>query len=535
MQSFDLNWWRGATLYQIYPRSFADSNGDGIGDLRGATSKLEYVADLGVDGVWLSPFFNSPQRDFGYDVSDHCAIDPMFGTMEDFDAFIAKAHRLGLRVIIDQVWSHTAIEHRWFQESRQSRTNHKSDWYVWADPLPDGSCPTNWQSWMGGGTWTWEPRRGQYYLHNFLPLMPDLNFHCAEVQDAILGIGRFWLERGVDGFRLDTVNYYFHDKALRNNPPKPGDSPASMQRHIYNVCQPENLQFLARIRELLDAYPGSFVVGEIGSDDNIARMIEYTAGTDHLHTAYSFQLLNDRAEPQHFSEAIRPWTSGQGAEAWPSWALSNHDCERVASRWKLDAPSYQIAQFALTLLIALRGTIFLYQGEELGLTQAEIAYEDLRDPLGVTNWPANKGRDGCRTILPWRHDEPLMGFSSTKPWLPIIEAHRQQSVSLQAADGASVLAFAKRAVALRRASPALRHGDFHVVHEDEACLIFRRRHGESTCLAGFNFSPETKRVECLIETSSEPELCVGLVYTQANEITLGPVSAFLLLSTPPSS
>ena len=528
MQFSDPNWWRGATLYQIYPRSFADSNGDGIGDLKGVTSKLDYVAELGVDGIWLSPFFASPQRDFGYDVSDHCVIDPMFGDMRDFDALIAKAHALGLKVIIDQVWSHTAIEHAWFQESRQSRTNPKADWYVWAEPLCDGSCPTNWQSWMGGGTWTWEPRRGQYYLHNFLPQMPDLNFHCQEVRKAILDIGRFWLERGVDGFRLDTVNYYFHDKQLRNNPPKPGESPATMQRHIYNVCQPENLPFLKQIRTLLNEFPGRFVVGEIGSDDNLARMIEYTAGSDHLHTAYSFQLLSNRADPKFFSEAMVPWTKGLGALAWPSWALSNHDCERVASRWELDAPSDQVAQFALALLLALRGTVFLYQGEELGLTQAELRFEDLKDPLGIANWPANKGRDGCRTVLPWLHDQAFMGFSDTKPWLPVIEGHRDQSIDLQSKNRASVLAFAKRAIRLRQSSSALRYGDFKVLHEDGSCLVFSRNYSGETCLAGFNFSGQTQIVPTSKSLIDQPALTVGRVSVGRKEITLGPVSAFLV-------
>ena len=530
--SSDPDWWRGATLYQIYPRSFADSNGDGIGDLRGIISKLDYVAGLGVDGVWLSPFFPSPQRDFGYDVCDHCAVDPMFGTMAEFDALISRAHALGLKVIIDQVWSHTALEHPWFQESRLSRTNPKADWFVWADPLPDGSCPTNWQSWMGGGTWTWEPRRGQYYLHNFLPQMPDLNFHCSEVQEAILAVGRFWLDRGVDGFRLDTVNYYFHDKALRNNPPKLGDTPATMQRHIYNVCQPENLPFLKQIRALLDLYPGAFVVGEIGSDDNLARMIEYTAGTDRLHTAYSFQLLSDRADPQHFHDAMQPWTIGAGAIAWPSWALSNHDCARVVSRWKLDAPTHQLAQFALALLVSLRGTIFLYQGEELGLTQAELAYEDLRDPLGLANWPANKGRDGCRTVLPWSHDEENLGFSTVKPWLPIIEAHRDLSVDIQAKDPVSVLAFARSAISFRQSNPALRLGGFSVLYEDEACLIFSRSLGEASCLAGFNFSGETRTIPGLFKSRKQPDLAVGGVQIAEDEVILGPVSAFLISLNP---
>ncbi|MFD2450376.1 alpha-amylase family glycosyl hydrolase [Ideonella paludis] len=229
-------WWRGAVLYQIYPRSFADSNGDGIGDLAGITQRLPYVASLGVDGLWISPFFPSPQRDFGYDVQDYCAVDPQFGSLADFDALVGRAHDLGLKVVIDQVWSHTALEHPWFEESRQSRDNPKADWYVWADAKPDGSPPTNWQSWMGGGTWTWEPRRQQYYLHNFLPQMPDLNLHHPEVQDAILSVGRFWLARGVDGFRLDTANYYCHDLQLRDNPAQPPSAGAMCRRRSSSTC-----------------------------------------------------------------------------------------------------------------------------------------------------------------------------------------------------------------------------------------------------------------------------------------------------------
>ena len=287
----ETDWWRGATMYQVYPRSFADSNGDGIGDLAGITERLPYIASLGVDGVWISPFFPSPMRDFGYDVSDYCGVDPMFGTLADFDALLARAHALGLKVVIDQVWSHTAMEHHWFEESRQSRDNPKADWYVWADAKADGGPPTNWQSWMGCPTWTWEPRRKQYFLHNFLPQMPDLNLHHPEVQDAILAVGRFWLQRGVDGFRLDTANYSCHDLGLRDTPPQPpdkrGDIPAAMQQHLFNVCQPQTLPFLERVRRLCDGFDARMTVAEIGSQNNLERMVEYTRGQDRLHTAYS--------------------------------------------------------------------------------------------------------------------------------------------------------------------------------------------------------------------------------------------------------
>ena len=274
----DTNWWRGAALYQIYPRSFADANGDGIGDLAGVTAHLDYVATLGVDGIWLSPFFPSPMRDFGYDVSDYRSVDRIFGTLADFDNLLARAHTLGLKVVIDQVWSHTAMEHPWFAESRASRQGPRADWYVWADACADGSPPNNWQSWMGGPAWTWEPRRRQYYLHNFLREMPDLNFHCLAVQDAILDVARFWLERGVDGFRLDTANYYFHSRGLEDNPPQAGETPVQMQRHINNICQPENLPFLERVRHTIDSFADRMLIAEIASANSLERMIEYTRG-----------------------------------------------------------------------------------------------------------------------------------------------------------------------------------------------------------------------------------------------------------------
>ena len=442
-------WWRGAALYQIYPRSFQDSDGDGVGDLAGVLQRLDYVASLGVDGIWLSPFFTSPMLDFGYDVSDYLGVDPAFGTLADFDAVVTKAHALGLRVIIDQVWSHTSAAHPWFRESRESRHNPRSDWYVWADAKPDGAPPNNWQSWMGGSAWRWEPRRRQYHLHNFLPQMPDLNFHCPAVQDAILDVARWWLLRGVDGFRLDAINLCFHDRELRDNPALPaelaGESPVLMQRHQHNANQPEALPFLERVRALLDDFPDRMAVGEIGGADSLPRMIEYTQGNNRLHTAYSFALLGDRGDPAYIAACLAPWQepSTGGAKAWPSWALSNHDSPRVASRWGAggggsfafggakaaphatqSAQSRATPELHLALLAALRGTIFLYQGEELGLPQSEIAFDDLQDPFGKAHWPLNKGRDGCRTPMPWEADAKNAGFTQGKPWLPLDAAQR---------------------------------------------------------------------------------------------------------------
>ncbi len=527
-------WWRGAALYQIYPRSFADSNGDGIGDLRGITERLGHVASLGVDGIWLSPFFSSPMRDFGYDVSDYCGVDPIFGTLADFDALLARAHALGLKLLIDQVWSHTALEHPWFQQSRQSQDNPKADWYVWADARPDGTPPSNWQSWMGCPTWTWEPRRRQYYLHNFLPQMPDLNFHNREVQDAVLDVGRFWLERGVDGFRLDTANYYCHDRSFTDNPPQPpdkrGDSPAAMQQHLYDVCQPETPLFMERVRALLDAYGARMSVAEIGSQNNLERMVEYTRGDDRLHTAYSFLLLGGRPAPRALAAMMAPWQQGAGASAWPSWALSNHDAPRVATRWAQGDPAR--AQQFTVLLACLRGTVFLYQGEELGLPQSDVAFEDLQDPFGKAHWPRDKGRDGCRTPMPWAADAPAAGFSSGRPWLPADPAHRSLAVDRQEADPRSTLHLTRRVLALRRVHPAMRVGSFDTLHADDALLVLRRQHAGDSVLAAFNFgsASATHALQQAPDVTAQP-LALNGARLDGRRLHLPPGAAIVLPET----
>lgn len=485
-------WWRGASLYQIYPRSFADSDGDGVGDLKGIAERLDHVAALGVDGIWISPFFPSPMRDFGYDVTDHCGVDPLFGTLADFDALLARAHSLGLRVVIDQVWSHTASDHPWFLESRSDRANAKSDWYVWADAKADGTPPNNWLSWMGGSAWTWEPRRAQYYLHNFLPQMPDLNFHNAAVREAVLAVGRFWLDRGVDGFRLDTANFYSHDPDLTDNPPKPSGAdapPVFRQRHVHNICRPENLGVLSDVRGLLDSYGDRMAVAEIGSEDNLARMIEYTSGPDRLHTAYSFLLLGDRPTARAVADMMRPWTEGPGRDAWPSWALSNHDAVRVATRWGGGRADARMAQVFLALLATLRGTIFVYQGEELGLPQAVIPPEAIRDPYGLAHWPYSAGRDGCRTPMPWDAAPAGVGFSTGSPWLPVPDTHRPLAVAAQEDDPTSTLSAARRLLAFRKERPSLRLGDWTTLEADDDLLVVLRRHGDDAVLSAINLGP----------------------------------------------
>jgi alpha-glucosidase len=494
-------WWRGGVIYQIYPRSFQDSNGDGIGDLPGITRRLEHVAKLGADGVWLSPFFKSPMKDFGYDISDYRDVDPMFGTLSDFKALVDRAHQLGLKVMVDQVYSHSADQHPWFVESRASRDNPKADWYVWADPKPDGTPPNNWLSIFGGSAWQWDTRRRQYYLHNFLASQPDLNFHNEEVQQAVLDAVKFWLEFGVDGYRLDVVNFYFHDRQLRDNPARgapdgsdpavPATNPYGWQWHRYDKSQPENLAFLQRLRALLDAYPDTTMVGEIGDDDGLARVAEYTGGGDKLHMAYCFDLLGTPHDAPYLHQVFTRFAQVVGS-GWPCWAITNHDIPRVATRWGGANPPAGLLRAAAALQLSLRGSTCIYQGDELGLPEAEIAFEDLQDPYGITMWPEFKGRDGCRTPMPWDGAASDLGFgspgSSVRPWLPLAEAHRGLAVDRQEADAGSLLNHYRRLLAWRRTQPALLHGEMDLLPVHDLVLAYVRRHGTQRVLCAFNLS-----------------------------------------------
>ncbi|MGA7216252.1 MAG: alpha-glucosidase family protein [Terrimicrobiaceae bacterium] len=490
-------WWRGGVIYQVYPRSFADSNRDGIGDLPGITGKLDYIAKLGVECVWISPFFKSPMKDFGYDITDYCAVDPMFGTIEDFERLMQRARELGLRVMIDQVFSHTSDHHPWFKESRSSGDNPKADWFVWADSKPDGSPPNNWLSVFGGSSWQWDTRRCQYYLHNFLASQPDLNFHNEEVQAQILDVAKFWLERGVHGFRLDTANFYFHDKELRDNPPwgdiprtdgtVPLNNPYARQKHIYDKTRPENLGFLKRLRALLDRYPETATVGEIGSDDPFGTIAEYTSGGDKLHMAYLFNLLTTEFSARHIRATVESLEARIG-DGWPCWSFSNHDVTRVLTRWGGVNPPEALARLLMALLLSLRGSMCIYQGDELGLTEADIPFEKLQDPYGMIFWPDFKGRDGCRTPMPWTADEKYAGFSSVEPWLPVPEEHRLRAVDLQEPASDSVLNVCRRFLAWRREHPALRSGDIRFVDTPESTLAFVREDGRERILAAFNLS-----------------------------------------------
>jgi len=492
-------WWRGAVIYQIYPRSFMDSNGDGIGDLPGITAALDHVARLGADAIWISPFFKSPMKDFGYDVSDYRAVDPIFGTLADFDALLARAHALGLKVIIDQVLSHTSSEHAWFAASRASRQGPQADWYVWADPRPDGTPPNNWLSVFGGPAWQWDSRRRQYYLHSFLPEQPDLDFHCPAVQEALLAEVRFWCERGVDGFRFDACNHQFHDALLRDNPPADGgavstvraDNPYAMQLHLHDKSQPENLLFLERLRRLLDEF-GAMALGEVGDENAPPLMARYTERGKRLQMAYSFSLLTGEHSARHLRTQVETLDHALARTGgWGCWAVSNHDVPRVATRWNADGSAdSRRDRLWLALLLSLRGSACVYQGEELGLPEADVPFEWLQDPYGLAFWPEFKGRDGCRTPMPWRADDRHAGFTRGTPWLPVDDAHRPLAIDRQDGDPDSMLSFSRALLHWRRGQPLLRTGNILFRDAPEPLLWFERRLGDSALEAVFNLSAE---------------------------------------------
>jgi len=483
-------WWKGAAIYQIYPRSFVDTNGDGIGDLPGITRRLGYVADLGVDGIWLSPFFTSPMADFGYDVADYCGVDPVFGTLADFDALVERAHALKLKIIIDQVYSHSSDQHAWFQESRTNRNNARADWYVWADAKPDGSPPNNWQSVFGGPAWTWDARRGQYYLHNFLPGQPDLNVHNRAVQDALLVVARFWLDRGVDGFRIDAINFAMHDLQLRNNPPAPEGGKRTrsfdFQQQLYNQSHPYIVKFLERLRAVTDSYGERFTVAEVGGDHALGEMKAFTAGDARLNSAYGFDFLYAaKLTPALVAEIAQNWPEDSG---WPSWAFENHDAPRAISRWVGEEHRDTFARMKMLLLCSLRGSIILYQGEELGLPQVDVPFDRLQDPEAIANWPLTLSRDGARTPMPWTTGAPNLGFSTVEGWLPVGTTHAPLAVDLQQGNNDSVLQFTKACLALRRSRPALRQGSISIAEAGEALLAFDRTLDGEHLRCTFNLS-----------------------------------------------
>ena len=486
-------------IYQVYPRSFFDSNNDGIGDLSGIEQRLEYIKSLGVDAIWISPFFKSPMKDFGYDVADYRAVDPIFGTLDDFGKLMRRAEALGIGVIVDMVVSHTSEEHAWFKDSR-ARRNARDDWYLWADPQPDGTPPNNWVSVFGGTAWRWDAERRQYYYHSFLSSQPDLNMHNPQVQDAVLAEMEYWLDLGVSGFRFDACNHIFQDPLLRNNPPREDSSkalhPYGFQVHVYDQGRPENLAFLERVRTLLDAY-GAYSLAEVGGADPLRLMGQYTA-PGRLHAAYSFALMRPDYGVPYLRDVITTLEQSVRDPGRPCYAMSNHDKARVGSRWQFDRPYFETAKMHMVLLFAMRGDICLYQGEELGLPEADVPFERLQDPFGKSFWPKFKGRDGSRTPMPWNacvHG----GFSTAEPWLPLDARHLEMNVAQQENDADSMLRFTRALIALRKSHPALAQGSIAWTDAPEDVLAFRRRHEghELVCLfnlgnAASSFAPGTE-------------------------------------------
>lgn len=499
------DWWRDAVIYQIYPRSFMDSTGDGTGDLDGITARLDYVAELGADAIWVSPFVQSPMYDFGYDVSDFCAIEPMFGTMDGFRRMLERTHQLGMRLIMDQVWNHTSHLHPWFAESRNSRDNPWADWYVWADPAPDGGPPNNWRATFGGSAWTLDEPRGQYYLHNFLTQQPDLNWYNPDVRAAMLDIGRFWLDEGVDGFRLDVINFLGHDRSLADNPLRPANMhrPAGAEpKDPYfntinsgNVCRAEALPWLSEIRAMLDEYPERMALGEISSaEDTLAAASDYVHGSDRLHSAYNAALISHE-----------PFTRGGLTDVierietlFPDhricWTFGTHDFPRLKSRWWNHGDSviehgHSLDRLLCLLLVTLPGSACIYQGDELGLPQAQVAFDQMQDPFGIANYPLLLGRDGCRTPMPWNADAPGAGFSTTdETWLPIADAHRPLAVDRQEASPDSLLQFYRDAIRWRHESPALGCGRLRLLPTPDPVLAFERTHPEQPLWCAFNLA-----------------------------------------------
>ena len=493
-------WWRGAVVYQIYPRSFYDANGDGIGDLPGITERLDYVADLGVDAVWISPFMRSPMKDFGYDVADYRDVDPIFGNLSDFDRLLAKAHDLGLKVLIDLVFAHTSDRHAWFEESRASKDNAKADWYVFADAKPDGTPPNNWLAHFGGAAWTWEPQRRQYYLHNFLPDQPQLNLWNDAALEAVLDVARFWLERGVDGFRLDAIDCALHDPQLRDNPVRPpgvrqvagpAGTPLSMQVQLYNKARPElSDRVLKPLWRLTETYRARVLLGELASDIGLQRAAEHSTGGG-LDLAYTFELLHPAPTASSLRTVLENAENAIGA-GWMCWSLSNHDVVRAVTRFANGQPPNDALRRLIPVLLGcLRGTVCLYQGDELGLDEATIAFEDLRDPFGIAFWPRFAGRDGCRTPLPWQADASAGGFSTGKPWLPLSERHLPLAVDRQRADRHSTLTHTVAFLRWRKSQPALILGDARFAdlgHPD--VLALERSDADMRLLTLFNLSKE---------------------------------------------
>jgi alpha-glucosidase len=504
-------WWQRGAIYQIYPRSFADGDGDGVGDLRGITSRLDHLAELSVEAVWLSPFYPSPMGDFGYDVADYCDVDPVFGTLVDFDELVATCHARGIRVVIDWVPNHTSDRHPWFEASRSSREHPRRDWYVWRDPAPDGGPPNDWESAFRacGAAWTPDESTGQYYLHSFMPQQPDLDWDNPEVEAAMHDVLRFWLDRGVDGFRIDVVHRIAKDPLLRDNAGAP-------RRHDEDWDSIHDR--LRRIRGVVDAYPDRMLVGEVYLFD-LHRVVSYINTGDQLHLAHNFVFLHLPWSAEAFRTSIDDFEALAEEAAWPAWFLANHDHPRVASRFDEDGRGADRARAIALMLYALRGTPFVYQGEELGLPDAEIPPERVVDV---------DGRDPERAPIPWQPPSvagPGAGFTTGEPWLPLVADAERLCAERQAADPSSTLALFRRLAALRAATPALQTGTQRMLDTGDGVLAWQREDTDDRLLVAVNFATEATALalpsEATVMLSTDPDRTEGAVQPAALELSPG--------------
>ena len=491
MDQISTPWWQSGIFYQVYPRSFQDSNADGVGDLAGIVNRLPYLSELGIDAVWLSPVFTSPMADFGYDISDYTGIDPLFGTMQDFDALVIAAHEAGLKIILDLVPNHTSDQHPWFIESRASRDNPKRDWYLWRDPKPDGSAPNNWLSEFGGSAWALDAATGQYYYHAFLAQQPDLNWRNPDVRAAVYDGMRFWLRKGVDGFRVDVIWHLIKDAEFRDNPPNPhyhdGRPPHETILTQYSTDQPEVHEVVAEMRRVTDEFDSRVLIGEIYLP--LQRLVAYY-GNDlrGAQMPFNFALLSTLWSARSIERIIADYESALPPGAWPNWVLGNHDRPRVASRVGAEQ-----ARVAAMLLLTLRGTPTLYYGDEIGMHQVAIAPDEVRDPFEKNVPGIGVGRDGCRTPMQWNATHNA-GFSMATPWLPVASDFAQQNVVNLDADTGSILSLYRALIQLRKRLPQLKGGSYEPVAAQGDLLLYRRRAEGDALVIALNLGVEPASV-----------------------------------------
>jgi len=499
-------WWQKGIIYQVYPRSLQDSNGDGVGDLTGIRSRLDYLQWLGVDAIWLSPIYPSPMADIGYDVSDYTGIHPIFGNLEEFDLLLEDAHRRDLRIIMDFVPNHTSEQHPWFQESRASRTSTKRDWYIWRDPAPDGGPPNNWRSVFGGAAWRLDENTGQYYYHAFLPQQPDLNWRNPEVQEAMFDAMRFWLERGVDGFRVDVIYHIIKDDQFRDNPLNPEWQPHRPYydelNAIYSTDRPEVHDLIRKMRQLVDSFGERVLIGEVYLPTE-RLMAYYGPEADGTHMPYNFQLILLPWEARTIDAAVKRYELALPHLGWPNWVLGNHDQRRVATR-----VGQAQARVAAMLLLTLRGTPTMYYGDEIGMEDVPIARHQIRDPFEIREPGKGNGRDPQRTPMQWSNEEGA-GFSTGETWLPLAGNYREVNVAQQREQAGSLLSLYRELIHLRRSHPALSVGDYEALHADGELLAYRRWHGDESLVVVLNLCEHADEYHLSVETAGAVEVLMS--------------------------